>query len=202
MKTLNLLGGLALGMACMLASCSGGNTYTNALPKDAAMVISLDVNGMVRKCALDEQTRKSVEQMLKTNLKGRADALIDKIMEDPEESGLRLTDRVFFFATPQTEMGGALIRVSDKDKLEDLIAVLHEQQACEAPADGDGCRWTIGGGGLMAWTDDAFCWLHTTEPPKTYSTRLPCGFVRRMKKVIQVHQISRNWKMPTRTLLW
>lgn len=96
MKTLNWLGSLALGMACMLASCSGGNTYTNALPKDAAMVISLDVDGMVRKCALDEQTRKSVEQMLKTNLKGRADALIDKIMEDPEESGLRLTDRVFF----------------------------------------------------------------------------------------------------------
>lgn len=166
MKTLNWLGSLALGMACMLASCSGGNTYTNALPKDAAMVISLDVDGMVRKCALDEQTRKSVEQMLKTNLKGRADALIDKIMEDPEESGLRLTDRVFFFATPQTEMGGALIRVSDKDKLEDLIAVLHEQQACEAPADGDGCRWTIGGGGLMAWTDDAFLLVAHNGNPK------------------------------------
>lgn len=166
MKTLNWLGSLALGMACMLASCSGGNTYTNALPKDAAMVISLDVDGMVRKCALDEQTRKSVEQMLKTNLKGRADALIDKIMEDPEESGLRLTDRVFFFATPQTEMGGALIRMADKDKLEDLIAILHEQQACEAPADGDGCRWAIGGGGLMAWTMMLFVGCTQRQPQR------------------------------------
>lgn len=82
--------------------------------------------------------------------------------------------------------------MADKDKLEDLIAILHEQQACEAPADGDGCRWTIGGGGLMAWTDDAFCWLHTTATPKTCSIRLPCGFVRKTRKGIQVQRISRN----------
>ena len=87
---------------------------------------------------------------MKSSLKGSADALVDKLMENPEESGLRLTDRVYFFAASQMEMGGVLVRMADKGKLEDLMAMLQEQKACEAPADGDGCRWTVGGGGLMA----------------------------------------------------
>ncbi len=160
------MGSMALGLTFLLSSCGEGNPYTNALPKDAAAVFSLDLNKMVQKCGLNEQAQQSVREMLKTSLKGKADALVDKLMENPEESGLRLTDRVYFFVTPQMEMGGALVRVTDKGKLEDLIEVLHAQQACEAPADGDGCRWTVGGGGLMAWTDDAFLVVGNNGDPK------------------------------------
>ena len=106
--------------------------------------------------------------MMKSSLKGSADALVDKLMENPEESGLRLTDRVYFFAASQMEMGGVLVRMADKGKLEDLMAMLQEQKACEAPADGDGCRWTVGGGGLMAWTDDAFLMLAGNGNPKDF----------------------------------
>lgn len=160
------MGGLALGVVCMLSSCGEGNPYTNVLPKDAATVVSLDLEGMAKKCGFDEQARTSMGTMLKSQLKGEANALVDKVMEDPEESGLQLTDRVFFFVTPQMEMGGLLARVADKDKLEDLVEMLHGQKACEAPADGDGCRWTVAGGGLMAWTDDAFLLLAGNGNPR------------------------------------
>lgn len=150
------MGSLALGMTLMLASCGEKNPYTNALPKDAATVVSLDVKEMAKKCALDKQVQQSMATVMKSSLKGKADVLVDKIMGDPEESGLHLTDRVYFFMMPQAEMGGLLLRVADKDKLEDLVHVLEEQQQCDVPADGDGCRWTVAGGGLLAWTDHAF----------------------------------------------
>lgn len=162
------MGGLALGMALLLSACGEENAYTNALPKDAAAVCSLDLMEMAQKCDLNDQAKRSMGQMMKSSLKGSADALVDKLMENPEESGLRLTDRVYFFVTPQMGAGGALVRMADKGKLEDLIKVLQEQKACEAPADGDGCRWTVGGGGLMAWTDDAFLVLVSDGNPKDW----------------------------------
>ena len=160
------MGSLALGMAFLLSACGEDNAYTNALPKDAAAVFSFDLMEMAQKCDLNDQAKQSMGQMMKSSLKGNADALVDKLMENPEESGLRLNDRVYLFAASQMEMGGVLVRMADKGKLEDLMTVLQEQKACEAPADGDGCRWTVGGGGLMAWTDDAFMMLAGNGDPK------------------------------------
>lgn len=170
-KTWKWMGSLAVGMLLVLASCGEKNPYTNALPKDAAMVVSLDVKEMAQKCAADAQTLQSVGTMMKSSLQGSADALVDKLMEDPEESGLRLTDRVYVFMMPQTEMTGLLVRMADKDKLEDLLEVLQRQGQCEAPADGDGCRWTVAGRGLMAWTDNAFLMLVGNGDPKDLQHR-------------------------------
>lgn len=160
------MGGLALGLMLVLASCGEKNPYTNALPKDAATVISLDMKSMAKKSGMDKQLQQSMGEMMKSALKGTADALVQKITEDPEESGLRLTDRVYFFVMPQMEMGGVLVRVADEGKLEDLVEALHGQQMCEAPADGDGCRWTVMNGGLAAWTKSAFLLVVHNGDPK------------------------------------
>lgn len=160
------MGSVALGVTFLLSSCGEGNSYTNALPKDAAAVCSMDLMEMAQKCDLNDQAKLSMGKVMKSVLKGSADALVDKLMENPEESGLGLADRVYFFKPSQMEMAGVLVRVTDKGKLEDLIKMLQEQKVCEAPADGDGCRWTVGGSGLMAWTDDAFLALVNDGDPK------------------------------------
>ena len=90
-KTWKWMGGLALGMAFLLSACGEDNAYTNALPKDAAAVFSFDLMEMAQKCDLNDQVKQSMGQMMKSSLKGSADALVDKLMENPEESGLRLT---------------------------------------------------------------------------------------------------------------
>lgn len=90
------MGSLALGMAFLLSACGEDNAYTNALPKDAAAVFSFDLMDMAQKCDLNDQAKQSMGQMMKSSLKGNADALVDKLMENPEESGLKLTDRVYF----------------------------------------------------------------------------------------------------------
>lgn len=87
------MGSLALGMAFLLSACGEDNAYTNALPKDAAAVFSFDLMEMAQKCDLNDQVKQSMGQMMKSSLKGSADALVDKLMENLEESGLRLTDR-------------------------------------------------------------------------------------------------------------
>ena len=147
---------------------------------------------MAQKCDLNDQAKQSMGQMMKSSLKGNADALVDKLMENPEESGLKLTDRVYFFGASQMEMGGVLVRMADKGKLEDLIAMLQEQKACEAPADGDGCRWTVGGGGLMAWTDDAFMMLAGNGNPKDFQHQASMWLRQKKGRAIRALRNSRN----------
>ena len=101
------MGSLALGMAFLLSACGEDNAYTNALPKDAAAVFSFDLMEMAQKCDLNDQVKQSMGQMMKSSLKGSADALVDKLMENPEESGLKLTDRVYFFADGNGRCAGA-----------------------------------------------------------------------------------------------
>lgn len=144
---------------CMLAfalpSCTDSSEYANALPDDAAAVVSVNLEQMVRKSGADGRTAASLAEALKGEFKG-ADGLVDRIADDPSESGLDFTDKVYFFASPQGGMTGMLVRVSDSGKLEKLLDVLRGQQICAEPVESDGCTWTTAGWALVAYTDAAF----------------------------------------------
>lgn len=50
-----------MGLMLLLAACSDGSRYVEALPADAALVAAVDVNGMARKAGLlDVEEERSV----------------------------------------------------------------------------------------------------------------------------------------------
>ena len=155
----NILGYCLLLVAVLLASCSKKNNYENVLPKDAAMVVSVDLVSMAEKSGLSGDEGAPVVARLNEALKSGAEGageLIDKITKDPSESGLDLTEKIYYFIESGCVSTGLVIRVSDQDKLEDLLNALHNQQVCEKPVEAEGCMWTSMGRVLVTYTDDAF----------------------------------------------
>ena len=138
-----------------LASCTDSGKYVNALPDDAAAVVSVNLRQMAVKSGIDGNTAAPFVDALKSEVQG-ADELIDKIVENPAESGLDFTDKVYLFASAQCGQMGLLARVSDKGKIDRMMDVLVEQQVCAEPVESDGCTWSVAGSVLVAYTDVAF----------------------------------------------
>lgn len=155
----NILGGCLFLVILLLASCSNKKNYENVLPKDAAMVVSVDLASVASKSGLSGENGKAtvarLSEALKSGLDGSGE-LIDRITENPSESGLDLTEKVYYFVESGGISTGMVARVSDEGKLGELMEVLHNQQICDAPQEADGCIWASLGRVLVAYTDDAF----------------------------------------------
>lgn len=152
-------GGYLVVAALFVTSCQKGNEYEQALPKDAAVVVSADLASMADKSGLGGDEGKDalnrLSDALKSGMKG-SEQLIDKIVKDPSESGLDLRKNVYFFVESQSTSAGLVASVRDDGKVEDLLDELRKQQLCEEPRESEGCTWTVMGRVLVAYNGDTF----------------------------------------------
>ena len=149
----------------MLASCSDKDNYESALPKDAALVVSVNPVSVAEKSGLaGEEGAVAVQRLgeaLKSGMQG-SEQLIDKILKNPAESGIDFQRNLYFFVESQSVSAGILARVADRGKLETLFDALSKQQLCPAVTEADHCFWTALGKVLAAYTSDAL--LVLTDP--------------------------------------
>lgn len=90
--------GFALvAIVLLMASCSSESEYANAIPKDAAMVMSFDFKTMAEKSGINgkggEKVVAKLTDALKSGLEGEAYKTAEKIIQNPSESGLSLPIR-------------------------------------------------------------------------------------------------------------
>ena len=118
----------------LMASCSSKSEYANAIPKDAAMVMSFDFKTMAEKSGINgkggEKVVAKLTDALKSGLEGEAYKTAEKIIKSPSESGLSFTDKVYMFITPHSNAFALLAKVDDEGKVEDLLEALKEEQIC------------------------------------------------------------------------
>lgn len=148
---------LAAMLVC-LASCTDSSRYVLALPENAAWVSSVDVWNISQKAGLNAEKGRAMAENLKAMLGSGLDGserLIDRIVENPAESGLDLRDKVYFFVSERAVAAGILVRIADKGKLRDLIEAFGRQNLCSPMQDSNGCEWTIMGQTLVACSDAA-----------------------------------------------
>ena len=83
----------------LLASCTDGSKYVLALPDDAALVASVNLKTLSQKAGLNDEKEKSVARKLKAVLGSdlSSQELVDKIIQNPSESGNALEDNIYFF---------------------------------------------------------------------------------------------------------
>lgn len=150
---------LTLGLTLSLVACHDGADYINALPQNAAMIVSADLKSMAEKSGLtenkNEQAMKHITNALKSGFEG-SEKLIEKIMADPDESGLKLSDKVYFFMEENATALGMLARISDSGDLEDLFEALSKNGVCTALKEGGNCQYTTVGKALVAFNNKAF----------------------------------------------
>lgn len=144
----------------LMASCSPRSEYVNVLPKDAAMVVSVDLKTMADKSGINgkegEQVVAKLKDALKSGLEGEAGKMAEKIVENPSESGLALTEEVYLFVTPHANAFGLVAKMESESKLKDLLQALQQEQICTAPKSESGCTWVQMGSTLCVFNRDAF----------------------------------------------
>lgn len=146
-------------LALFMAACGSTPDYRNAIPAKSAAVVALDVNSISEKSGLsgadaDKDVLARFEKMVKSGLSG-SEALVEKIFRDATESGLGLKEKIYLFMGEQAKIGGLLVKVTDSDKLEELLEALTRQQLCLPLKEADGCEWTVIGNWLLAYNDGA-----------------------------------------------
>ena len=150
-----------------LVSCSPKTEYTHALPKNASIVVGLELDQMANKAGLNgsegEKVVKKLKTLMKGGLQGDAAQLAERIIDQPSESGLSFDDKVYLFATPHAEALAILAKVTDEGKLETLMNVLQKESIATPLREESGCRWTQVGGALCAFNNGTFLLLQPSK---------------------------------------
>lgn len=153
-------GSALLAVVMLLASCSQKSEYTNAIPKDAAMVMSFDFKAMAEKSGINgkegEKVVAKLTDALKSGLEGEAYQTAEKIIQHPAESGLALNDKVYMFITPQSNAFALLAKVDNEGKVKDLLEALKKEQICTDLKSESGSTWTQMGNALCAFNNGTF----------------------------------------------
>jgi len=150
-----------------LVSCSPKTEYTHALPKNASIVVGMELDQMANKAGLNgsegEKGVKKLKTLMKGGLQGDAAQLAERIIDQPSESGLSFDDKVYLFATPHAEALAILAKVTDEGKLETLMNVLQKESIATPLREESGCRWTQVGGALCAFNNGTFLLLQPSK---------------------------------------
>lgn len=150
-----------------LVSCSPKTEYTHALPKNASIVVGMELDQMANKAGLNgsegEKVIKKLKTLMKGGLQGDAAQLAERIIDQPSESGLSFDDKVYLFATPHAEALAILAKVTDEGKLESLMNVLQKESIATPLREESGCRWTQVGGALCAFNNGTFLLLQPSK---------------------------------------
>ena len=150
-----------------LAACSPKTEYTHALPKNASVVVAMELDEMAGKAGLNgtsgEQAVSKLKTLVKGGLQGEAAQLAERIIDQPSESGLSFDDKVYLFATPHAEALAVLAKVVNKDKLESLLEVLEKESIANPLREESGCRWTQVGSALCAFNNGTFLMLQPSK---------------------------------------
>lgn len=161
-----LKGGLVAGLL-FLAACSPKTEYTHALPKDASVVVAMELDEMAQKAGLNgpegEKIVNKLKGFLKGGLQGDAAQLAERIVGQPSESGLSFNDKVYLFATPHAQAFAALAKVADEGKVETLLETLEQESIATPLKEESGCRWTQVGGALCAFNNGTFLLLQPSK---------------------------------------
>ena len=104
-----------LSSLLFMAACSPKTEYTHALPKNASVVVAMELDEMAEKAGLNgasgQQAVSKLKALVKGGLQGEAAQLAERIIDQPSESGLSFDDKVYLFATPHAEAFAILAKV-------------------------------------------------------------------------------------------
>ena len=143
-----------------LVGCTSKTEFTNALPKEASAVASVDLPSLIEKSGLKgaegEKVTGKLLLMIQSGLTGEAAKLAEKMVKNPQKLGLAFNEKAYFFATPNATALGMLAKVDSESKLEEAFAILQKEQLATPLKEESGCRWTQIGEAVCAFNESSF----------------------------------------------
>lgn len=149
-----------------IASCSKSDIKSEqAIPSTAETVVVL--NTLAVKDKLDSSSKQSLLAQLEglvgtANLSQTQDALLKEIMNNPEESGAEINEKIFFYRGALNELG-LIVKLADNDKFEDLLATLIDTEKANMETTKGITSLTPDNKTVIAWDDSRVLFVFDKE---------------------------------------
>ncbi len=144
----------------LLGSCSKDKEYTRVIPSNAPLVVSIDVQSIIKKSGLMDNQQSILKNMTAV-LKNEK---LAKMIQNPSDAGLSLKDKVYFFVTAENEPT-VVIKVSDMDKLKDALKIMQSEGLCDEVEKSSNYSWTVlCGYGVCAFDKNSLIVMETPNP--------------------------------------
>lgn len=112
-------------LIALLTDCANKAEYTSVIPQDASLVLGFNLKSMYQKSGLQGESGKKLTatwgNLFLNGLGENNDAKMKGYLKDPQQTGLKLTDKVYVFSGYQSKYFGAVVRVADKGKLKRFL---------------------------------------------------------------------------------
>lgn len=155
-KTISRLSVLAVLIA-ILSSCSKTSEYTNVIPTDASLVISINSKSLANKAGMDnkdnEAAKQKVLEVLKKEMNPATLQQWEKIMSTPSESGIDVEAPLYVFSSSSFPYPTIVSKVDNKDNIYETIDVMVKEQIYQPISEANGYSFTTMKGGLIAFNN-------------------------------------------------
>lgn len=143
--------GLFIGLfvlAFTVSSCSKKTEYTQAIPADAAAVVSIDMKSLAVKSGINDAENVSLKQHLSDALKNGLNAetsdCLAKIMDDPSESGFDFGKPIYIYTAKEFNFSPVIaLSVCDRGDLTSTLKALSKSQLCTEPEKADNFKYSV-----------------------------------------------------------
>ncbi len=161
MKKLSIL--ILCLVACVVTSCkkdeAASYNYTNAIPKDASMVVGINVNSMVDKSGLYENSTviNQVLVMAKMMTSDETYKTLEGLTKDLSNSGIDCSEPIYVASAGENFMSSLMTaKLKSKSTFESLLGTLKSNGLPVEIQSGEGYSYVAFPGGMtMAYNDSA-----------------------------------------------
>ncbi|WP_321480965.1 DUF4836 family protein [uncultured Bacteroides sp.] len=148
---------MLLLLVAFLAACSKKTDYTNVIPADASAVAGVNLKSLATKSGLNDVENKEFKQKLtdaiKNGLSATAFKQMEKIIDNPIESGIDFSEPIYFFTARTLPFPALTMKVSDIEKVHATLEAMASEHVCQPTVKVDGYDFTtFADGTLCAYT--------------------------------------------------
>lgn len=170
-KTISTLSVVFVLIAVMTA-CSKKAAYVNAIPADASVVVSIDLNTLAEKAGINGKDNEAMKQKMLDALKNEMTAVsfqhLEKIIKDPVESGIDIKAPLYGFTSPTFSDLTVVAKVGNVDNLRASIEIMAKEQICQPLAEGDGYQFAlVGSDNLLAFNETTALFIEVRGTSET-----------------------------------
>lgn len=142
-------------LIAVLAACSKTSEYTSAIPADASAVASINMKSLLKHAGADSKENEAAKQKIIDALKSGMNAAsfqqIEKIINNPNESGVDIESPFYIFTSPSLSSPTLVAKVNNEDKLHATLDVMAKEGVCQPVAEADGFSYVIIDGSMLAF---------------------------------------------------
>lgn len=169
-KMISRLSVLAVLIA-VLAACTKTVEYTNVIPADATVVASIHLKSLAEKAGLNDKENEAVKQKVLEALKSGMNAAtfqqLEKVINNPGESGIDMSVPVYVFTSPSSSYPAIVAKINSEDNLRASIDVMAKEQICQPVSEADGYSFTTMNGSLLAFNEATLIMVNANGTSQT-----------------------------------